>query len=349
MKKNLLAYMPGEDTASQMFIKHHVACAGIISQDDDRSTASASQSACHAPPGNAHMAVAATPPSNLDHVHMPYAQTDAAEHGSIAQDTRVVVMNTQQLPMDMQGESCSPLCSAAADIVDAQSGHDKYHTIWYTGSSSACMDTLRSHDASGDGAFSAGATLYPFPRLLDKMPPCFHLLENFIDDGFENVLISVCDDVCVWNQHTGRGQQSYGRIFDFSTLQLSTSPLGLINSLPKALYDLWQWLLCHLPSINLASLLIVFYPPGRGIRWHTDLYPQNGREGYGKHVVGVSLLSDTVLWFRNRDGHEVSVFVPRRSMYLFYGPLRYEWQHSIRNCAPEESMGPRYALTFRDD
>ena len=90
-------------------------------------------------------------------------------------------------------------------------------------------------------------------------------------------------------------------------------------------------------------------PTCRGIRWHTDLYLQNGREGYGKHVVGLSLLSDTVFWFRNRDGHEVSVFVPRRSMYLFYGPLRYEWQHSIRNCAPEESMGPRYALTFCDN
>ena len=115
------------------------------------------------------------------------------------------------------------------------------------------------------------------------------------------------------------------------------------------LYDLWQWLLCHLPSINLASLLIVFLPPGRGIRWHTDLYPQNGRGEYRKHVVGVSLLSDTFLWFRNRDGHQVSVFVPRRPMYLLYGPLRYEWQHSIRNCAPQESMGPRYALMFRDD
>ena len=175
------------------------------------------------------MAVAATPPSNLDHLHMPYAQTDAAEHGSIAQDTRMVVINKQQLPMDMQRELCSAPCSAAADILDAQSGHDKYHTIWYTGSSSACMHALRSHDASGDGAFSAGAGLYPFPRLLDKMPPCFHFLENFINDGFENVLIYVYDDICVWNHHTGRGQQSYGRIFDFSILQLSTSLLGLIN------------------------------------------------------------------------------------------------------------------------
>ena len=93
---------------------------------------------------------------------------------------------------------------------------------------------------------------------------------------------------------------------------------------------------------------MVLYPPGRGRRWHTDLYPQSGREGYGKHVVEVSLLSDTVLWFRKRDGHEASVFVPRRSMYLFYGPHPYEWQHSIRNCAAEESMGRRYALAFRD-
>ena len=154
------------------------------------------------------------------------------------------------------------------------------------------MDDLRRDDASEDGAFSAGATLHPFLRLLDKMPPGFHLKENFIDDGFENVLISLCDDVCVWNHHIGRGPQSYGRIFDFSALQLPISPLGLMNSLRKPLYDLWQWLLCHLPSLDLASLLVVFYPASRGTRWHTDLYPQNEKEGYGKHV---SLLSDTVL------------------------------------------------------
>ena len=111
MKKNLLAYMPGEDTTSHMFIKHHLACEGIVSQHDE-STASASQSACLAPPWNAHIAVAATPLWSLDHVHVPYA-----EYGSIAQDTRVVVINTQQLPMDMQGEPCS----APADIVDTQS------------------------------------------------------------------------------------------------------------------------------------------------------------------------------------------------------------------------------------
>ena len=87
MEENLFAYMPGEDTASQMFIKHHVACERIISQNDDRSTASASQSACHALPWNAHMAVATTPLSNWDHVHISNTQTDAAEHGSISQDT----------------------------------------------------------------------------------------------------------------------------------------------------------------------------------------------------------------------------------------------------------------------
>ena len=165
-----------EDTASQMFIKHHLVCKPIISQYDNRNTASASQSACRAPPWNAHMAVALTPASNLDHVHMPYAQTDAEEHGFIVQDTRVVVIDTQQVPMDMQGEPCS----APADIVDAHSAHDQYHTTWYTESSSACMDHLKSDDASGDGAFSNGATLYPFPRLLDKIPTCFHLKENFI-------------------------------------------------------------------------------------------------------------------------------------------------------------------------
>ena len=63
-----------------------------------------------------------------------------------------------------------------------------------------------------------GATLYPFPRLLYKMLPCFHLLENFVKDGFENIPLSVCDEVCVWNHHTRRSQQSYGRIFDVSTL-----------------------------------------------------------------------------------------------------------------------------------
>ena len=78
------------------------------------------------------MGLAATAPSNLDHVHMPHAQTDAAQHGSIAQDTRVVVINTQQLPMDMQGEPCwAPADIQGAVIVRKRKGSVCTSSFWW--------------------------------------------------------------------------------------------------------------------------------------------------------------------------------------------------------------------------
>ena len=105
----------------------------------------------------------------------------------------------------------------------------------------------------------------------------------------------------------------------------------------------------HLPLTLLASLLIVFSTCGSGIGWYIELYGQNGKDGYEENINASFSQPNAILWFRNHDGYEFSDLVARRSAYFFYGPRRYEGQHYVKICAPQESMWQRDVLTFHDD
>ena len=97
----------------------------------------------------------------------------------------------------------------------------------------------------GSGMLFPKTAIYPFPRLLDNMPPCFHSMENFASDGFKMVLINVCQVICTWNRHTWCEEKLYALAFDFSSTKLSISLLQSCNVLPKATYVLWQWVSSH--------------------------------------------------------------------------------------------------------
>lgn len=93
---------------------------------------------------------------------------------------------------------------------------------------------------------------------------------------------------------------------------------------------------------DLKQLLINQYPPGAGIGWHRD------RPQFDK-VIGLSLLSPCVMRLRLRlrlkDGdrwRRAALPIAPRSLYLFDGPARTDWQHSI---VPGDTL--RYSVTFR--
>ncbi len=80
------------------------------------------------------------------------------------------------------------------------------------------------------------------------------------------------------------------------------------------------------------------YSPGAGIGWHKDK-PQFGI------VVGVSLLAPATLRFRRKRGAgwaRISHIVRPRSIYIFSGESRTQWEHSI---PPLDQL--RYSITFR--
>jgi alkylated DNA repair dioxygenase AlkB len=92
------------------------------------------------------------------------------------------------------------------------------------------------------------------------------------------------------------------------------------------------------PAGDLAVALVLRYPPRAGIGWHRD------RPVFGPEVVGVSLLSSSVLRLRPRGTTRggVRVTLSPRSAYVIAGPARSHWEHSV---PPVGAL--RYSVTFR--
>jgi alkylated DNA repair dioxygenase AlkB len=93
-----------------------------------------------------------------------------------------------------------------------------------------------------------------------------------------------------------------------------------------------------LREANIQHALVTEYSPGAGIGWHKD-------KKVFDQVIGISLLSACTMRFRQKAGKSwkrASFVAEPRSAYMFKGPVRAEWEHSI---APVQTL--RYSITFR--
>lgn len=139
-----------------------------------------------------------------------------------------------------------------------------------------------------------------------------------------------------------RGYEGRRRVVSFGLRYDFTGP-GLVDAEPMP-----DWLL---PVRNRAAafaglqgeafrhVLINEYREGAPIGWHRD------RPVFEK-IVGVSLVSPTVMRFRRRVGERferMNVPVAPRSAYLLDGPARLIWEHSL-----PEAKAHRYSITFRN-
>lgn len=89
----------------------------------------------------------------------------------------------------------------------------------------------------------------------------------------------------------------------------------------------------------LQHALVTEYSAEAGIGWHRD-------KGVFDDVIGVSLLSPCVLRMRRAIGERWerrSLVIEPRSVYLFRGEARTDWEHSI-----PEVDALRYSITFRN-
>jgi len=97
--------------------------------------------------------------------------------------------------------------------------------------------------------------------------------------------------------------------------------------------------LAGIAPAKLEHALVTEYMPGAEIGWHKD------RPIFGD-VVGVSLLAACRMRFRRalpaRRWERKATTLEPRSAYLFRGPVRSEWEHSI---PAAERL--RYSVTFR--
>ncbi len=89
---------------------------------------------------------------------------------------------------------------------------------------------------------------------------------------------------------------------------------------------------------QLVQVLLTEYDAGASIGWHRD------KKNFGD-VIGISLLSACRFRFRRKAGsgwERASLMAEPRSAYLFRGPSRTEWEHSI---PAVDAL--RYSITLR--
>ena len=164
--------------------------------------------------------------------------------------------------------------------------------------------------------------------------------EEFLTRDEEGALIGQLEalDLAPFRFHgwTGnRKTQSFGWRYDFDDASFSAT-----EPIPQSLQPLRAKAasLAEVAPDDIVHVLAARYDPGAGIGWHKD------RSVFEK-IVGVSLGSQAILRFRQRDGSSFKRFslpVEPRSAYLLSGKARHEWEHRI---VPGEEL--RFSITFR--
>lgn len=128
---------------------------------------------------------------------------------------------------------------------------------------------------------------------------------------------------------------SFGWRYDFNVRALCRA-----EDMPARLLPLREAAACAagIDPSSLQHALVTEYAPGAAIGWHRD------RPEFGD-VIGISFAAPCMLHLRRRQAagwERASLTLEPRSAYLLRGPVRTEWEHSIR---PTDRL--RYSVTFR--
>ena len=177
-----------------------------------------------------------------------------------------------------------------------------------------------------------------FPPLPDYSPSV-HLILDYVDRDLEAKLIQLEKEITHFNNQTGRYERQYGLLFVHDPRDVW--PLvDLHDSLPVLILRLVEEIKKMLEQ-KLNQTIINGYLRGRGIRPHNDLHL------FGRTVCSLSLGSPTVMPFqeaKRRDGPELQLPLPRRSLFVLQDEMRYDWNHSILD---GDVQGARFSFTFR--
>lgn len=174
-----------------------------------------------------------------------------------------------------------------------------------------------------------------------RAPPGFRYQAGLISPDEEQALAARLETL-PFEPFQFRGYEGRRRVVSFG-LKYDFNGPGLVNAEPMP-----GWLLplrdraaafAGLAGDDFAHVLINEYREGAPIGWHRD------RPVFDK-VVGVSLLSATVMRFRRRAEtrfERINVPLEPRSAYVLDGPARTDWEHSL-----PEAKAHRYSITFRN-
>lgn len=174
---------------------------------------------------------------------------------------------------------------------------------------------------------------------IEKPPKRIELYRDFISEREEEFLLEKFKSL-EWQTIMFRGVIAKRRvahfgldyIYDRRAVNQTDPPPVWLDFLTERVAKL-----IHVKAKEIKEVLVTNYPAGSGIGWHKDA------EVFGDAIVGVSLLSDCTMSFKNpKTAAKYKLFIPRRSAYLFAGEARQLWHHSITSHKLE-----RYSITFR--
>jgi alkylated DNA repair dioxygenase AlkB len=163
---------------------------------------------------------------------------------------------------------------------------------------------------------------------------------DFISREEELALVSAIREL-TFGTVTFRGVEAKRRVVQFGwDYRFETRKATPSEPIPSFLVPLQQraGALVGIDAQRLEEILVTEYQPGAAIGWHRDAPP------FGI-IIGVSLLSSCRMRLKPMvagRGDTLAIELEPRSVYVFAGAARSEWQHSI---PPAKEL--RYSITFR--
>jgi alkylated DNA repair protein (DNA oxidative demethylase) len=168
----------------------------------------------------------------------------------------------------------------------------------------------------------------------------FRYEPDFISRDEELALVSAIRELS-FATVTFRGVEAKRRVVQFGwDYRFETRKATPSEPIPSFLVPLQQRVgaFVGIDAQRLEEILVTEYQPGAAIGWHRDAPPF-------RIIVGVSLLSSCRMRFKPMvagRGDTLAIELEPRSVYVFAGAARSEWQHSI---PPAKEL--RYSITFR--
>ena len=150
--------------------------------------------------------------------------------------------------------------------------------------------------------------------------PGFTLITNFISEAEETYIWREIYN-SPWNTSCKRRIQYYG----FKHEDIDRSKLICVAPLPTfSTFVVKRIMEQGLMPEEPGQLCVNEYRVGEGLTPHIDKTLD-----YGEEVIGISLGSDTIFEFLGPKNEKVNILLPRRSLYLMEGEVRYKWRHGI--------------------
>jgi len=172
-----------------------------------------------------------------------------------------------------------------------------------------------------------------------QWPAGLHYYSDFLSSFQEKDLIAHLDGL-PWENVSLFGQVAKRRVIHFGLhYEYNKRTVQSTIPAPDFLKDVITRgaEILHQPFDAIAEILITEYTQYAGINWHRDA-------AVFKEIMGISLGSASMIYFRNRSDkkEQVKVKLEPGSVYVLKDSVRWDWEHRI---PPVKTL--RYSITLR--